>query len=120
MPETKLTTLERERYDTIRSCIDGDITNKEASTRLGLKVRQVQNLKLAVEAEGERGVIHKSKGKLPGNVTSNTVIKKVTAFLEQKKHTDFGPTFAQEKLALIDVIINTETLRLLMIKEDLW
>ncbi len=120
MAPTKLTISERDRYDTIRSCIDGEITNKEASIRLGLKVRQVQRIKLSVEAEGEKGVVHKSKGKLPSNVTCSTVIKEVTAFLKQKRHRDFGPTFAQEKLALINVTMNTETLRLLMIKNDLW
>jgi len=67
VPETKLTTTEQERYDTIRSCIDGEITNKEASIRLGLKVRQVQRIKLVV-----------------------------------------------------DVPMNTEILRLLIIKKDLW
>ena len=49
MEKIKLTLLERERYDTIRSCIAGDITNKEASVRLWLKIRQIQNLKRAIE-----------------------------------------------------------------------
>jgi hypothetical protein len=118
--EIKLTASEQERYDTIRDCIDGDITNKEASTRLGLKIRQVQNLKRAVEEYGKEGIIHGSKGKIPPNATSDTVAKKVTAFFEQKKHQDFGPTFAQEKLLDIGVTINPETLRLLMIKKKIW
>ena len=41
-------------------------------------------------------------------------------FLKQKKHQDFGPTFAQEKLLALGVEMNKETLRLLMIKKDLW
>ena len=51
MEETKLTDSEQERFEIIRSCIDGDITNKDASVRLGLKVRQVQRIKRAVEKE---------------------------------------------------------------------
>ena len=120
MEETKLTDSEQERHEIIRSCIDGDITNKDASVRLGLKVRQVQRIKRAVEKEKEKGVVHKSKGKFPPNVTSDTVTKKVTFFFEQKKHQDFGPTFAQEKLAKLGTVMNTETLRLMMIKKDLW
>jgi len=118
--EIKLTASEQDRYDTIRDCIDGDITNKEASIRLGLKIRRVQEIKRLVEKNGEEGVVHRSKGKNPPNITTNAISKKVVDFFEQKKHQDFGPTFAQEKLADIGVAINLETLRLLMIKKKLW
>jgi transposase-like protein len=118
--ETKLTDSEQERYDVIKSCIDGDTTNKEAAVRLGLKVRWVQMLKRSVEKNGAKGVIHGSKGKTSPHATSNIISKKVTTFFEQKKHADFGPTFAQEKLAKLGTVINTETLRLMMIKKDLW
>ncbi len=120
MEEIKLTAREQERYDTVRSCIDGDITNKEASVRLGLKIRWVQMLKRAVENSGKKGAIHKSKGQAPPNITSDTVTEKVVSFFEQKKHQDFGPTFAQEKLASLGTVMNPETLRLLMIKKNLW
>ncbi len=120
MEEIKLTAREQERYDIIRSCSGGDITNKEASVRLGLKIRQIQNLKRAVEKEEVKGIVHKSKRQISHNATDDTIVKKVTAFFEQKKHRDFGPTFAQEKLAHIGIDMNTETLRLLMIKKDLW
>ncbi|MFZ2303928.1 MAG: ISNCY family transposase [Minisyncoccia bacterium] len=119
MEEIKLTALEQERYDIIRSCIAGDITNKEASVRLGLKVRQVQRIKRTVESEKRKGVVHKSKGRASGNATSDDTVEKVAAFFKQKKHSDFGPTFAQEKLAGQGVVLNTETLRLLMIKKGL-
>lgn len=120
MENIKLTDREQERYDVIRSCIGGDITNKEASVRLGLKIRQIQNIKRAVLREDRKGVVHKSKKQISGNTTDKNVIKKITAFFEQKKHHDFGPTFAQEKLSELGIKINTETLRLLMIKKDIW
>lgn len=120
MEEIKLTALEQERYDVIRSCIDREITNKEASVRLGLKIRWVQNLKRTVEKDGKQGVVHKAKGRTPGNATLESVVKQVTAFFRKKKHQDFGPTFAQEKLANSGVVMNTETLRLLMVKKKLW
>lgn len=120
MEEIKLTASEQERFDVIRSCIDGDITNKEASVRLGLKVRQVQRIKRAVERENAHGVIHKSKGQAPPNVTPDIIVAEVTTFFEKKKHQDFGPTFAQEKLASLGIVMNTETLRLMMIKKNIW
>jgi DNA-binding CsgD family transcriptional regulator len=120
MKETNLTASEQERYDIIRSCIDGDITNKEASVRLGLKIRRVQNLKRSVEKGGTKGVIHKSKGKVSNNATVDAIVDEVKDFFKQKKHQDFGPTFAQEKLAKLGIVMNTETLRLVMTKNNLW
>lgn len=120
MEKTKLTPLEQERYDIIRSCIDSDITNKEASARLGLKVRQIQRIKRVVEVEKEGGVIHKSKGQTPPNATDDTTIKKVVSFFKEKKHSDFGPTFAQEKLKGKGIVMSTEALRLLMIEKEIW
>ena len=120
MEEIKLTASEQERYDVVRSCIDGDITNKEASARLGLKIRWVQMLKRSIEKNGKKGAVHKLKGQISNNATDNTVVKDVVAFFKEEKHQDFGPTFAQEKLADIGAVMCTEALRLLMIKKKLW
>lgn len=120
MNEIKLTPEERLKYDTIRSCLGGDITNKEASSRLGLVVRQIQKLKRAVEEFEEAGVVHKLKGVSPANTVSKNTIRKVLEFFDNDKHKDFGPTFAQEKLEASGVLINKETLRLLMIKKKIW
>jgi hypothetical protein len=118
--ENKLTPREQDRYDVIRSCVGGDITNKEASIRLGLQIRWIQKLKRAVEKDGAKGVIHKLKGRISNNATIDIIEDEVTVFFSQKKHQDFGPTFAQEKLAGFGVVINKETLRLLMIKKEIW
>jgi hypothetical protein len=116
----KPTEKEQERYDVIRSCIDGDITNKQASLRLGLQIRQVQKLKRNVEKYGVKGVVHGSKGQVSNNTTVDVIVDEVVDFFTQKKHQDFGPTFAQEKLADLGIVMNTETLRLMMIKKNLW
>ena len=118
--EIKLTTPEQERYDTVRSCIDRDITNAEASARLGLKVRQVQNLKRAVEKNGESGILHGSRGCASNRATHPETASAVIAFMREGKHRDFGPTFAHEQLAKQSVALGLETLRRLMIKEKLW
>jgi hypothetical protein len=118
--EIKLTNEEQDRYDIIRSCIDGDITNKEASIRLGLKIRQIQRLKRNVEKVGKVGIVHKLKRQISNNATVDIIENEVVTFFKKKKHTDFGPTFAKEKLADLGIVVNTETLRLMMIKNEIW
>ena len=98
MEKKELTTQERERYDIIRACIDGDLTNAEAASRLGLKIRQVQNLKCAVGDKGNQGIVHGNKGKVSNNVTDEKTITVIETFLKEEKHHDFGPTFAMEQL----------------------
>lgn len=120
MEENKLTDIEKYRYDIIRSCIDGDIINKEAGSRLGLKIRQVQMLKRAVEKEGSSGVIHKRKGWKSNNVTRQESVDKTVEFFKNVKHKDFGPTFAQEKLAGTGISLSVETLRTIMIDNKIW
>ena len=87
------------RYDTIRSCVDQDITNAVAAAKLGIKIRQVQKLKRAVKENGERGVLHGNHSRVPWNATAADTRKSVVAFLKKKNHRDFGPTFAMEQLA---------------------
>lgn len=116
MEENNLTDREKYRYDIIRSCIDRDITNKEAGDRLGLRIRQIQMLKRAVEGVGVQGIIHGLKYKPAHNSTNAETVKKVTTFFKNNKHKDFGPTFAQEKLG---IAMSVETLRTIMINNGL-
>lgn len=118
MKKIVLTASLQERYDTICSCSRGDITNKEAAYRLGLEIRQVQRLKRACEKDGEKGLVHGLKGTVAHNAVDKVTAKKIVDFLKEKKHRDFGPTFAQEKL--VDIKRSRETIRSIMIKNNLW
>lgn len=91
-----LTPEDRERHEIIRACIDGDLTNAEAGARLHLKVRQVQNLKRAVEKRDEAGVVHASRRKTSNRKTSDAKTSAIVAHLGKNECTGFGPTFAQE------------------------
>lgn len=115
-----LTPEERERYDTIRSCIDRDLTNAEAGARLRLSIRQVRRLKRSVEKDGEEGVVHGSCGRTSGRATDPRIRSAIIAFLKKDKHRDFGPTFAKEKLTKEGIVLGVETVRSLMIAADLW
>lgn len=121
MTDRTLTPEERERYDTIRSCVDQDITNAVAAAKLGIKIRQVQKLKRAVKENGERGVLHGNHSRVPWNATAADTRKSVVAFLKKKNHRDFGPTFAMEQLAKQEKItLSRETVRSIMVKKKLW
>ncbi len=120
MEKTKLNNHEQSKYDTIRSCIDKEITNQEASNRLGVNIRQIQRLKRAVEENGEQGIVHGLKGKTAHNKTEEEIVNKVMEFFKEKKHKDFGPTFAQEKLLKVGVGKSVETIRSLMIENNIW
>lgn len=118
--ETRLTPEERERYNTIRACVDGDLTNAEAAARLRLTIRQVRRLKRAVELRKEAGAVHKSRGRTSNRAIDPRVQSAVVAFLKYPKHRDFGPTFAKEKLEKEGIVLGIETVRSLMIAENLW
>lgn len=115
-----LTPLERERYDIIRTCIDQDITNAEAGARLRLTVRQIRRLKRNIEKHGEEGILHGNRGRPSNHVTHPETVSASIEYLNEKKHRDFGPTFAREQLARQGVVLGVETLRTLMIKQELW
>ena len=121
MEKKELTTQERERFDIIRACIDGDLTNVEAAKRLHRSVRQIRRLKRRVEEKKEQGVVHGTKGKASNNATDETSISVIETFLGKEKHRDFGPTFAQEQLIKQEhVIVSVETLRQIMVKKGHW
>jgi len=115
-----LTPEERERYDIIRACIDGDLTNAEAGARLRITIRQVRRLKRAVEEHAEAGAVHGSRGRVSNRANDPRVVSAIVSFLKHAKHRDFGPTFAKEQLAKKGIVLGVETLRTLMINEGLW
>ena len=121
MTDTKLTPEERERYNIVHACSEGDLTNAEAAARLHLKVRQVQKLKRAVEKHGERGVVHGNHSRAPWNATPVNIKNSVVAFLKRKNHRDSAPTFAMEQLIKQKKIaLSRETVRAIMAGNNLW
>jgi len=121
MKYEELNEEEKYKYTTIQSCIQRDITNEEASRRLGLQKRQVQNLKRAVEENGIDGIRHGLKYRTSNHKIKPTIEQKVVTFLKQKRHQDFGPTFAQEQLAKSQqVTVGVDTVRAIMIRNNLW
>ena len=103
----------------VRKAIEKVITQKEAADTIDLSERQVRRKVKRIRQEGEKGAIHRSRGR-PSNRATPDKIKNKVLTLFKNKYPDFGPTLASEKLFERDKIkINDETLRLWLIEESI-
>ena len=110
---------ELRRLHVIRKAIDKIITQKDASEVIGISLRQVQRMVARVRLEGDKGIIHKSRGQPSNRSISDAIRRKVLTLFKATYH-DFGPTLASEKLFERDKIkINDETLRLWLREEGI-
>jgi hypothetical protein len=117
----QLTPNDRERYQIIRACTEGESTNAEAAAKLRLTVRQVRRLKRKIEKEKASGILHGNRGKRSNRAIAAETRQTVITFMKEAKHRDFGPTFAQEQLLKQKrIVLSVETVRSILIKENLW
>ena len=106
-----MTQGELKRLHVIRKALDKSITQAEAAGIIGVCLRQAQRIVKAVKVEGDKGVIHKSRGQSSNRALPDKIKDKALK-LYKEKYYDFGPTLGSEKLFEIDKIkINDETLR---------
>jgi len=113
-----MTQEELKRLHVIHKAIDKSITQFEAAGIIGVCLRQVQRIIRVVRAEGDEGIIHKSRGQASNRALPDKIKSRVLK-LYKEKYPDFGPTLATEKLFEIDKIkLNDETLRLWLIEEN--
>ncbi len=102
---------ELKRLELIKKTIAKQLTQLEASKFLGLSIRQVKRIVKRVNEQGNRGVIHKLRGKASYRRISDVVRVKVLRLYE-RDYKDFGPTLACEKLAkLNNISLSRETFR---------
>jgi transposase len=108
---------ELKRLHVVRKAIDKTITQAEAAGDIGLSSRQVRRIVVRIREEGDKGIIHRSRGR-PSNRALSDAVKDKALRLFKDKYRDFGPTLASEKLFERDQIkINDETLRLWLIEQ---
>ena len=115
-----LTMKELNKYQIIKSVINKDIDNKEASERLALSERQIIRLKNRVSKEGVKGIIHKNKGKVSHNKLKSSFVNKIIRIRKYQKFQDFSILMFQEKLKEIyNINISYPSLRNILIKNNL-
>jgi hypothetical protein len=119
MKTITMTDKEVVRFDIINNLINHKIRIGQAVKTLGLSVRQVKRLRKRVREFGTEGVVHKGRGKESNRKTDEATRKKVETLLTDT-YSDFGPTFAVEKLREHhDVVLSKETIRMMMVRLDL-
>ena len=102
---------EMKRINVIHQAIDKRLTQVEVASILSLSHRQVRRIIKRVLEEGDRGIVHRSRGKPSHNMIPDKVKVRVID-LYREKYQGFGPTLAVEKLFEIDKIgLSCETLR---------
>src|SRR5437763_3527523 len=119
----ELVTMSRkeiDRADVVRRAVEGRLRQAKAGQLLGLSERQVRRLCAAYERHGPPGLISKKRGRasnhrLPQELQDRAVV------IVSDRYSDFGPTFAAEKLAELHAIrVSKETLRAWMVSAGLW
>ncbi|MEK7131126.1 MAG: ISNCY family transposase [Patescibacteria group bacterium] len=115
-----MTKKEAGRFEVIKDLLARKIDGTEAATLLSLSVRQIKRIKVAVRSLGIKGIIHGNRNKKSNRKTNPEIIEKATEHLKKTYH-DFNPLLAKEKLyELHNINLSKETVRQLMIKENLW
>ena len=111
---------ELSRLDVMKQLEAKRLKQKEAAQMLGLGVRQVKRLLRAYRGSGAVGVVSKHRGHASNHQLDEKVVQKALKLLHSK-YRGFGPTLAHEKLVELDGLkISDESVRQLMIGEDLW
>jgi len=123
MPERdiiRMSIRELKRVKLVQEAIGKHVTQKTAAELLDLSERHVRRLIKAVRKEGERGLVHRSRGKPSNNRIGEDVRAKVISSYKGS-YMGFGPTLASEKLREREKIaVSEETMRKWLLHEGLW
>lgn len=121
--EQRLITMsqnEMKRIKIIGAVVEKRIKQKEAMKCLNLGGRQIIRLVEKYRVEGPEGLVLKSRGKTSNRKRSDEFKNNIQTIVSER-YSDFGPTFAAEKLFELNGIkLNKETLRQWMNEWGLW
>jgi len=106
-----LSTKDRDRLKVLHEVRQGHLTQREAGEQLGFTDRWVRKLLGRVKKEGDRGVVHRLRGRVSNRRLPEKVRRKALKVVEAQ-YRDFGPTLACEYLVKDhQVKVSRETLR---------
>lgn len=110
---------ELQRLHVTRKAIDKCIKQHEAAVLLNLSERQIRRLVQRVRKESDKGIIHRSRGKVSHRAMADPIRKRIVG-LCRARYVGFSPTLASEKLFERDKIsVSHETLRQWFIAEGI-
>lgn len=111
---------ERERLKVLHEVERGHLTQVQAAEQVQLSDRQVRRLLVRVRQEGDRGVVHRLRGRPSNRKIPERLSRRALRLLRQPCYADFGPTLAAEHLARAGIAVSRETLRGWMTVGGLW
>lgn len=102
---------ELRRVHVIRQVLATQLTQQQASEVLGLTTRPIRRLSHRLQADGDSGLAHRSRGQ-PSNRRKPAAFRRQVRALYVRHYGDFGPTLAVEQLATHHgLTLSDETLR---------
>jgi hypothetical protein len=111
---------ELKRLHVIQKVMERVIKQVEAAELLSLSGRQIRRIVKRIRREGDRGIVHQSRGR-PSNRRTPDKVKNKVIRLYRAQYKGFGPTLASEKLLERDRIeISDETLRKWLLEAGDW
>ena len=111
---------QRERSFLVRHSVEGRLSQREASERLGISVRQFKRLVRVWRREGDAGLVSRQRGR-PSHRRMSEALRTRIGDLPKVQYADFGPTLVLEKLLELDGIkISVEMVRRILISRRLW
>ncbi len=116
----ELSAKERERLKVLQQVEDGHLKQIEAARRLRLSERHIRRLQARLGSEGDRGIVHRLRGRGSNRKIPESVEQHAMRHLRQARYAGFGPTLAAEHLARGGMSVSRETLRKWMSAAGLW
>ena len=111
---------ERKRKSALDRVNRGELTLKTAAQVLGLSYRQCRRSYKRYRQEGDKGLVHRSRGR-PSNHTKPASFRRkvLKRYANRYAPLDIGPTLAAEKLSEEGMQVHPETLRRWTLEEGL-
>ena len=122
VPEDVMVMKRRElrRLEIVKKTIAREVRQKEAGMLLDISERQVRRVVHRVREEGEKGVVHRLRGRSSNRKKPEGVKERILKRYRDR-YGGFGPTLACEKLMERDGIkLSVETMRQWMMGAGLW
>jgi hypothetical protein len=116
----ELSARERERLKILHEVEEGHLQQVEAARRLRLTDRHVRRLQVRLQKQGDRGIVHRLRGRRSNRKLPEALTQRALRELRQARYAGFGPTLAAEHLARQGLGVSRETLRKWMSQAGLW
>jgi transposase len=116
----EMSSEERERVHLVRAFVEAGLSQREASERLRIGVRQFKRLVCAWRQGGDAGLVSRQRGR-PSNRRLKEARRSEIAALLKGRYAGFGATLASEKLRELDgIAVSVETVRQMQISLGEW